>query len=117
MQAITIGALKESIVIEPPVRVLKKGSNSNTAGTASNTAIKEIKTDSPRNCPISDDLTAPATLRTPISRALRIDLAVVRLIKFMQAINCMKKTIVNSKYRNRAFETLSIWEVIPLECR
>jgi len=72
---------------ELPVKLLSHGSNINTMGIANKTAIKEMKIDSPRNCMINDDLTAPTTFRTPISRALRIHLAVVRLIKLIQAIN------------------------------
>ena len=53
---------------------------------------------SPRNCCISWLRSAPTTLRSPISRALFNDPAVVRLIKFIQAITRMKNPIREKIY-------------------
>ena len=47
--------------------------------TASTAASKQVMTDSTKNCAINEDLSAPVTLRTPISFARTEALAVVRL--------------------------------------
>src|SRR5690606_38210332 len=64
---------------------------------AKNREMKEINTDSPINCFISDMRAAPTTLRTPISRDLPIERAVARLMKLIQAIKRIKTaTAVNA---------------------
>ena len=58
--------------------------------------MKVSKRDSVKNCQMSFERIAPRTLRTPISFALLFDRAVVKLVKFIDAINRMKIAIIKN---------------------
>ncbi len=63
-----------------PDILFKEGKIAHAANMANAIASQAIKTDSLKNCAISSDLVAPATLRMPISLARNVDLAVDRFI-------------------------------------
>ena len=58
--------------------------------------IEVNKRDSIKNCQISFERIAPKTLRTPISFALLFERAVVKFVKFIDAINKIKMAMIKN---------------------
>ena len=80
-------------LISFPEISLKSGRNISITIIAIKTASILIKTDSVINCLTSCDLLEPSVFLMPTSFALFSDLAVARLIKFIQAIRRIAKAI------------------------
>ncbi len=71
--------------------IIEKGLNKNIMAAPAITDAKKVNIrDSPSNCLISWNLSAPTTLRIPISFARVSDRAVERFMKFVHAIKSIK---------------------------
>ena len=88
-----------------PASLLKTGSKRIPRPTARIIAIRDWKTDSPKNCRTSWPLKAPTTLRNPTSLERCKERAVDRFMKLMQAI---------SKTKRAAAKNMTIYLVFPV---
>jgi hypothetical protein len=81
------------------VRMLKRGRANLISNSAQIEEITLIKTASLKNCRMSCFLFAPTTFLTPISLMRFPDRAVVRFMKFTQAIIRIKRAMKEKAYR------------------
>src|SRR5215813_10762234 len=77
----------------------KAGSNNRVTPNAIAKAIKLISNDSPRNCLMREDFSAPNTFRIPTSAERLDERAVDKFMKLMHAISKVNKAIEARMYK------------------
>src|SRR5690349_6827188 len=82
-----------------PDTLPNNGSNNCVMAMAKTKAINAITIDSPRNCLISDCLSAPNTFLTPTSAERLEDLAVDKFMKLIHAINKVNNATEPKMYK------------------
>ena len=87
MKIKNFGLNNEDIIMSFLEIPLNQPNESHTNNKLTKSAKTAIKVDSVKNCPISAFFSEPKTLRIPTYFALPEDLAVVRFMKLIQAIN------------------------------